>query len=63
VLNGRFDEDFPVKPVLEPMFKLFSEPKELELYDGPHSPPMEVLVPSMSGPCSVDGRSYTVTAS
>jgi serine/threonine protein kinase/formylglycine-generating enzyme required for sulfatase activity len=48
VLNGRFDEDFPGKTVLEPMLKLFPEPKELELYDGPHAPPIEVLVPAMN---------------
>jgi formylglycine-generating enzyme required for sulfatase activity len=46
VLNGRFDENFTLKSAVEPMMKLFPEPKELELYDGPHSPPMEVLVPA-----------------
>jgi hypothetical protein len=48
VLNGRFDETFSVKSALEPMMKLFSEPKELELYDGPHAAPVEVLVPAMN---------------
>jgi formylglycine-generating enzyme required for sulfatase activity len=48
VLNGRFDENFPVKSIVEPMMKLFPEPKDLELYDGPHSPPMEVFVPAMN---------------
>jgi hypothetical protein len=48
VLNGRFDENFPVQSVVEPMMKLFSAPKQLALYDGPHAPPMEVLVPAMN---------------
>jgi serine/threonine protein kinase/formylglycine-generating enzyme required for sulfatase activity len=48
VLNGRFDENFAGKTALEPMLKLFPEPKEVELYDGPHTPPIEVLVPAMN---------------
>ena len=48
VLNGRFDENFPGKTAVEPMLKLFPEPKELELYDGPHTPSIEVLVPAMN---------------
>jgi formylglycine-generating enzyme required for sulfatase activity len=48
VLNGRFDEAFPVKSGIESMMKLFSGPKQLELFDGPHAPPMEVLVPAMN---------------
>jgi serine/threonine protein kinase/formylglycine-generating enzyme required for sulfatase activity len=48
VLNGRFDENFLGKTAVEPMLKLFSEPKELESYDGPHAPPMEKLVPAMN---------------
>lgn len=48
VLNGRFDENFPVKSIVEPTMKLFPEPKELELYDGPHAAPMEVLVPALN---------------
>ena len=48
VLNGRFDENFPVKSTVEPMLNLFPEPKELQLYDGPHAPPMEVLVPALN---------------
>jgi hypothetical protein len=34
--------------VVEPMMKLFPEPKELELYDGPHGAPMEVFVPAVN---------------
>jgi hypothetical protein len=48
VLNGRFDEAFPIKSGVEPMMKLFTAPKQLELFDGPHAPPMEILVPAMN---------------
>ncbi|HEX6126605.1 MAG TPA: bifunctional serine/threonine-protein kinase/formylglycine-generating enzyme family protein [Pyrinomonadaceae bacterium] len=48
ILNGRFDENYPGKTALEPMLKLFSEPKEVEIYEGPHAPPIEVLVPAMN---------------
>lgn len=48
VLNGRFDENYPGKTVLEPMLKLFPEPKELELYEGPHAPRPEVLIPAIN---------------
>ena len=45
MVNGRWDEDFAFKTEAEPLFKLLSEPKSLELYDGGHIPPATVLVP------------------
>jgi hypothetical protein len=48
VLKGRFDEFFLIKSSVEPMMKLLPEPKELELYDGPHAAPMEALVPALN---------------
>ena len=45
MLNGRWDEDFAFKTEAEPLFKLLSEPKRLELYDGGHVPPVEIAVP------------------
>lgn len=30
------------------MMKLFPGPKELDLYDAPHEPPMKVLVPAVN---------------
>ena len=48
VLNGRFDENFPIKSVVEPLMKLLPEPKTLEIYEGPHAPPIEVLVPALN---------------
>ncbi|MGB7070520.1 MAG: protein kinase [Pyrinomonadaceae bacterium] len=48
ILNGQYDEAFPVKTSAEPLLKLLKEPKHLELYDGPHAPPPEVYVPAIS---------------
>lgn len=47
MLNGRYDEQFSWKTEAEPLFKLLSEPKHLELYDGGHTPPPEIAVPSV----------------
>jgi hypothetical protein len=48
MLNGRWDEDFAFKTDAEPLFKLLSEPKRLELFDGGHIPPPEIAVPIVS---------------
>jgi cephalosporin-C deacetylase-like acetyl esterase len=48
VLNGRYDEDTPLKTRGEPLFKLLSEPKRLLLYDGGHIPPSEFFVLTMN---------------
>ena len=45
MVNGRWDEDFAFRTEAEPLYKLLSEPKQLELYDGGHIPPAEVVVP------------------
>jgi hypothetical protein len=47
-LNGRYDEDFPFEAAAEPLYRLFREPKRLELYDGGHIPPIEVAVPAIN---------------
>jgi hypothetical protein len=44
MLNGRWDEDFAFRTDAEPLYKLLSPPKRLELYDGGHVPPAEVAV-------------------
>ncbi len=49
MLNGRWDEDFAFKTEAEPLFKLLSEPKRLQLFDGGHLPPAEILVPAVNG--------------
>lgn len=45
MLNGRYDEQFAWKTSAEPLYKLLSEPKRLELFDGGHTPPPEIAVP------------------
>ena len=49
MLKGRYDEASPFKTDAEPLFKLLSEPKRLVLYDGSHTPPLEVAVPVING--------------
>jgi esterase/lipase len=49
IVQGRYDEDTPVRTATEPLFKLLSEPKRLTLYDGGHVPSVEVLMSATSG--------------
>ena len=44
IVQGRFDEDTPLRTAAEPLFKLLAEPKRLFLYDGGHVPTVEVSV-------------------
>jgi eukaryotic-like serine/threonine-protein kinase len=48
VLQGRYDEDTPLRTATEPFVKLLSEPKRLTLYDGGHVPSIEVSMSSIS---------------
>ena len=41
-LQGRYDEDTPIRTAAEPFYKLLSEPKQLTIFDGGHVPPIEV---------------------
>jgi pimeloyl-ACP methyl ester carboxylesterase len=49
VVQGRYDEDTPVRTASEPLFKLFAVPKRLFLYDGGHVPSIEVFMSATSG--------------
>jgi serine/threonine protein kinase/formylglycine-generating enzyme required for sulfatase activity len=49
VVNGRYDEDTPLKTHAEPLFKLLREPKRSIVYEGGHVPPFEFLVTTMNG--------------
>jgi serine/threonine protein kinase/formylglycine-generating enzyme required for sulfatase activity len=49
ILQGRYDEDTPLRTATEPFFKLLSEPKQLTLYDGGHVPSIEVTMSTTSG--------------
>ena len=48
ILQGRYDEDTPLRTATEPFFKLLSEPKRLTLFDGGHVPSVEVVMSSTS---------------
>ncbi len=49
IVQGRYDEDTPLRTATEPLFKLLSEPKRLTLYDGGHVPSVEVVMSATSG--------------
>ena len=49
VVQGRYDEDTPVRTATEPFFKLLSEPKQMIFYDGGHVPSVEVAMSTTSG--------------
>jgi hypothetical protein len=38
MLNGRYDEAYPLNTEIEPLQKPLREPKRMILYDGGHSP-------------------------
>jgi len=48
LLDGQYDEDTPLHSETEPMFRLLREPKRLQIYDGAHVPPFEILVPTLT---------------
>jgi formylglycine-generating enzyme required for sulfatase activity len=44
IVQGRYDEDTPLRTSADPLFRLLSEPKQRALYDGGHVPTTEVLM-------------------
>jgi hypothetical protein len=48
MIHGRYDEANPLKFDAEPLYKLLRKPKHLEIYEGGHRPPLEILVPMMN---------------
>jgi eukaryotic-like serine/threonine-protein kinase len=48
VINGRYDETFPLNTDAKPLFKLLREPKKIVLYDGGHIPTVEFFVPTVN---------------
>jgi hypothetical protein len=49
VLQGRYDEDTPLRTATEPLFKLLTEPKRLTLFEGGHVPSLEVVMSASGG--------------
>jgi hypothetical protein len=47
MLHGRYDEDTPFTTYAEPLYRLLPEPKRLQVYEGGHSPPIGVFVPTL----------------
>ncbi len=45
VLQGRYDEDNPLKTYAEPFFRLLREPKRIKIFDGGHRPSPQILFP------------------
>ena len=45
MISGRYDEVWPFKSASEPLYKLLSEPKRFEVFNGGHSVPLEISVP------------------
>jgi eukaryotic-like serine/threonine-protein kinase len=48
MLQGRYDETAPLVTHAEPLFHLLRAPARLEVYEGSHMPPTEVLIPTVS---------------
>jgi len=44
MIQGRYDEDTPLRTRAEPLFKLLIEPKRLRLYEGGHVPTLDVVM-------------------
>lgn len=44
IVQGRYDDDTPLRTAVQPLFRLLSEPKKLTMYDGGHVPSIEVTM-------------------
>jgi pimeloyl-ACP methyl ester carboxylesterase len=49
IVQGRYDEDTPLKTSMEPMYKLMPRPKQFFLYDGGHVASPEVQMTATAG--------------
>ncbi len=47
-MQGRYDEDTPLKTAAEPFIKLLPEPKRLVMYEGGHVPTVELMMKIVS---------------
>jgi hypothetical protein len=48
MLNGRYDEAYPFKTEIEPLYKLLRDPRRSIVYDAGHTSPIEVAVPAIN---------------
>ncbi len=49
IVQGRYDEDTPVKTQTEPLFRILTEPKRLVIYEGGHVAPTELVITTVGG--------------
>ena len=49
IVQGRYDEDTPLRRLAEPLFNVLSQPKQLHLYDGGHVPTSDILMKATQG--------------
>ena len=47
MLHGLYDEDTPFTSHAQPLYRLLREPKRLKTYEGGHSPPTDVFIPTI----------------
>jgi formylglycine-generating enzyme required for sulfatase activity len=47
IMQGRYDEDTPLKTMADPLYKLLSEPKQRLIYEGTHVPTDDVRIPAV----------------
>jgi formylglycine-generating enzyme required for sulfatase activity len=49
IVQGRYDENTPLRSEAEPLFKVLSQPKTLYLFDGGHIPTNDILMKATAG--------------
>lgn len=47
MISGRYDEAFPLKTDLDPLYQLLREPKRQVIFAAGHSPPLEIELPTV----------------
>jgi serine/threonine protein kinase/formylglycine-generating enzyme required for sulfatase activity len=48
IINGRYDEAFPLKTSAKPLYDLLREPKRLNIYEAGHVPTLEFFGPTVN---------------
>jgi formylglycine-generating enzyme required for sulfatase activity/predicted Ser/Thr protein kinase len=48
LMQGRYDEDSPLKTTTEPLFRLLPDPKRLVVFEGGHMPSIELMTSTVS---------------
>ena len=48
MLSGRYDENFVFKTEIEPLYRMLRDPKRIVVYEGGHTAPYELFVPTIN---------------